>query len=266
MSKKDEIAPKNPALEAAMTQVTSSDTSANRRRLYEELIRAILIVPAHGRIGRSGWRKLEKDTDLELVIGEDDEGKPTLPAFTSEEALGRWGEKVGSFVGLPGRELFRIAVDLKVRSVAINPAGPVGGQLLPGELRALAEGQVPEMSGAFVETITVSKLGPLSFKAPKAAPPDEFLERVRDRCGSYPEVRRAYLFTADLGDGREHIMIGIEFARMMKQAEAKGVFKELGSAIGPVIGTNVMVDFMDLRAMGVLAEIASLVPAVFARG
>jgi len=258
-------APENPALEAAMNQVASQDTSANRRRLYEELIRAMLIVPVHGRVGKSGWRKLEKDTNVELVIGEDEDGKTTLPAFTSEDALNRWGETVDGFVGLAGRELFRFAVDLKVHSVAINPAGPIGGQLLPGELRTLAEGQVPEISGAFVETITVSKLGPLNFKAPQGSPPPEFLKKVRDRCGAYPEIRRAYLFSAEMGDGRDHLVVGIEFARFMKQAEAKAVFKELGSEIGPMIGTNEMVDFMDLKAMGVLSEIASLVPAVFAR-
>lgn len=249
-----------------MAAVAEQDTPERRRRLYEELLAGSLIVPVHGRVGRSGWRTLEKDTDLELVIGEDDEGNPTLPAFTSEAALARWGEKVGAFVGLPGRELFRIAVDLKLRSVAINPAGPIGGQLLPGELRTLAEGQVPELSGALLETITVSKLGPLDFKAPRTAPPEEFLERIRDRCGAYPEIRRAYLFSADMGDSREHMVIGIEFARHMNQAEAKNVFKELGSSIGPIMGTNEAVDFMDLKAMGVLAQIASLVPAVFARG
>jgi hypothetical protein len=258
--------PENPRLEAAMAGVAENDTPENRRRLYEELIGGSLIAPVHGRVGQTGWKKLEKDTDLELVIGEDDDGNPTLPAFTSETALARWGEKVDGFVGLPGRELFRIAVELKVRSVAINPAGPIGGQLLPGELRTLAQGQVPELSGAFVETITISKLGPLDFKAPRAAPPEEFLERIRDRCAAYPEVRRAYLFSADMGDAREHVVIGIEFARYMNQAEAKNVFKELGSSIGPIMGTNEMVDFMDLKAMGVLAEIASLVPAVFARG
>lgn len=255
--------PENPGLEYAMTAVATKDTPENRRRLYEELIKAVLLVPAHSAPSRTGWRTTERETSLDVVIAKDAKGQSTLAAFTHVDALRQWLPKGGAFVGLPAKDLFRVAIDLKVASMSINPAGPIGGQLLPGELRALAEGQIPEGEGAFIETITIGKLGIVSYKAPGASPSADMVARLRDRAGVYPEIRRAYLFCADMGDGRDHYVVGIEFSRLMTADQAKGVFRDLGGAIGPLMRTNEMVDFMDLRAMGLLKEIAQLVPALF---
>ena len=49
---------------------------------------------------------LLKDTGVELHTVRDDEGRPVLPAFTSEEALNQWARSGAPFLGLPARTVF----------------------------------------------------------------------------------------------------------------------------------------------------------------
>jgi SseB protein N-terminal domain len=78
----------------------------------EELLEQQLLVPTPdtGEPPR-GSRRLEEDRDFDLVLVADDEGRPVLPAFTSEEALARWIPEGSRYVALPGRLLLELMVE-----------------------------------------------------------------------------------------------------------------------------------------------------------
>jgi hypothetical protein len=249
----------NPELEAAMSAVSEKDEPGTRERLYKQLLRAKLIVPLRKKGWKEGWRLIRRSPDAQLMVGRTERGEPTLTAFTSEAALKAWMPGGSAYCVMHAMDLFRTAVTIKAVSLAINVAGPVTGTLLPSELKALSEEEVPAGGVADMETVTPGRLGPIQFLSPRHPPPDAFFEKLRDRAASFPEIRRIYYFCTDGGNGKENGVVGIEFTRRMETNAAKAVFRDLGAVLGPLMGTDQTVDFLDLKAMGILARVAAVV-------
>ena len=80
---------------------------------------------------------LESDLELELVGVIDYEGRPALPAFTSEAALLHWQPAGGPFVELPGRIVAQLLLQGEWDRIVVDTETPNAHEITRGEAAAL---------------------------------------------------------------------------------------------------------------------------------
>ncbi len=88
----------------------------------------------------------ERDGAVVPAIFTDDAGTRSLAAFTSQNALTRWGAATAVEM-VPGHALPDLADRQRVDDVFFDPAGPTPVRFGPDQLRAIVDGVVGEVSG-----------------------------------------------------------------------------------------------------------------------
>lgn len=125
------------SLVSAMGEMGAAPSATNWLRLHQALHAARLLVPIRS-AGASG--------EVEFVVGQS-EGAPLFVAFTDEDALNFWAEAGHDHVEISAQELCSIVVANDGAGLALNPAGPAGGQLARRDVELVAEGLVPTLDG-----------------------------------------------------------------------------------------------------------------------
>ncbi|MBI5305706.1 MAG: enhanced serine sensitivity protein SseB C-terminal domain-containing protein [Chloroflexi bacterium] len=243
--------PTNAELVRAMQAVASVDNADVRRDLYTAFLQSTLLVPVAPQPGaqkKIGWRPVEGETPVEFIVAQDDEEKFALFAFTDEESMTTWKSQGSSFIAVSAPNLFQMALDMNIESMLINVAGPVvGGELTRWEIQALASGIMPTEQGdegAAQMTIppgTRVAFGPLSQPAS-----EPLLATLKNALASHSEIRAAYLFELQVGNGDPQRVAGIDFEGEPDEAVIERVMNALGEAITPVLGEDEFLDFMVL--------------------
>ena len=117
------------------TTVSDALASGDPATLARALAEHSVVVPVAARDGAV--------VPLVLVDGA---GVRCLPAFTSQDALDRWGHG-GTVEVVPGPDVARLAAVQQADQVLFDPAGPVPVRLSPDVLATLSDGVVTDGDG-----------------------------------------------------------------------------------------------------------------------
>jgi hypothetical protein len=82
---------------------------------------------------------LSQDTAVDLLIVNDDDGRPVLPAFTTEKALNRWAAPGAPFLILPARTVMDLLAsdDTPWDRLVVDTNGPGTFTVSAAEARQL---------------------------------------------------------------------------------------------------------------------------------
>lgn len=193
--------PSNPRLSTAMRQAAESGDPAARAGVLAELGDSALIVPI--RDGQDG----EPEVRAALSPG----GEPLLLAFTEEEALRAWASGPVRWASIRGADLSAFAEANSAAGLALNPAGPHGGEVSREEIARLAELtaleplETDEATG--ITTMSVRDGAKVRLR-PLENPPEGLVAALRKALAGRDEVRRAFLLES-VGPGGSHPVIGL---------------------------------------------------------
>ncbi len=155
----------------------------------------------------TGLEAGERVRDEELSVGvrsiRDESGRPVLPAFTSEKALLRWLPEGSRYVVLRGRDVLELFHDGDWDVLALDAGDPhvrLLSRVDAGRLLGVARKTVPEGTSVLIGQ-------------PAKAPPNGFLEEIRQACAE-AAVIAAYLFQTEVpaDDAGPHLAVGIDTA------------------------------------------------------
>jgi hypothetical protein len=193
-------------VEEDLRALAAADTPQNRSAFYRDLLKARLRLASPGAIGSGklpeGEGVAAEGTKIPFLARTGPDGRKMVPAFTSETALLAWRPEGCDTVELSVPDLCRVALNAEAGSVVINPAGPVGGTLLEGELQALAEGRSPDMPG-----LKASLPGLPPLRAPAAAPPEGVLRALRQAAADEPGLASVRWAEAELEGSVRAVLI-----------------------------------------------------------
>jgi hypothetical protein len=128
----------NSHLEKLMREMSLRPDMEVRRLLYAELLKSTLLLPTPSPLESVSHETPLKE--LQLVTQPGPKNELVWIAFTNKAALRRWRDHFEeAYVAIEGAPLFILAVQNRVESILINPAGPVGGRITGVELQILAE-------------------------------------------------------------------------------------------------------------------------------
>jgi len=218
--------------------VEAATNPAARPDFYRELLRADLFVVTPDAPDAEGSTQLAAGATLSLVSWQGPSG-PYTPIFSSRERVDEVAHHIGremGFVALQGSALFGMLTQVPQPAV-LNPGFAFGKQLVPDEIRRLADGTIfqPHERRVF-EKATQVLLGQ------PAAYPQELVDALTRLFRGRPSVEAAYVAQIQIpGEDAPHPIVGLVSSDAAKDiADAGLVAKELGRP-SPV-------DFLPLNA------------------
>jgi hypothetical protein len=236
-----------------------------RRRFFEALLRAKLIVPSPeleaGAHPVDAEHRLLEPATINIVGTTAPDGSRGLIALTSEAALLAWRPVGCPYAELPARDVFAMALRGGFGSLVLNPSGPAGGFVKEDELRALAEGQVP---GGPIERQRLGRGTEIAMGAPVRPVPPGLLEEVRAQAEARPEVRGAWIVQLAVGDDAPHLCVVLEHA---PGANPETFVPPLMAAVEAVLPPGEAVDCLPQPTGGSILPMArTTVPPAYLRG
>jgi hypothetical protein len=154
--------------------------------------------------GAEGARTIPAGEKLELRTVPTQSG-PAILAFTSLEILRLSIDGESRWTMLPAKSLLEVSAG---SGILLNPCGPFGKELTPGEIRLALGGIVaPDEHRLQVARPTRALLGRLAVE------PSELLDQVSRFCSTQPSVEAAYtsgICMPQTGEAKPHPLIGIE--------------------------------------------------------
>jgi len=260
--------PSNDELIFAINAVANEDSPPNRKNLYKELLKSILLIPIPKKTDRSEsgkWVVLDDSKDVEIITGQNAKGEKLLFTFTDYTALRVWRKAGASYIALRAQDVFRLAQENGAASIVINPAGPIGGELTSREINFLIEGAIPEMNSiksgltkAIFERGTSVMIG-----APAKSPSKAFIDLLHDALSIQPDILAGYLYQTKIGHGEPHLVIGIQFHGNVVKEKQEVIFQSIARSIQPVLSTDDFVDFMVLTDPNIISAVKEQVKPIY---
>lgn len=214
MSEKKKI--ENPALVWAIEQLRIQNTKEAQKQLFQEIVKAVFIVPATitpvgepTEANEKGERRQQAQVRLRMIASKNDQSK-VIPLFTDDEQKAR-GEKEGApkpqYVPLRLVDVARVvAADPQLAGVVINPYGAVNVRLtreqvtaLLGQSKAAQQPAQPQQKPG-VQQVQV-KIG-----TPTETPTD-LLQRLTVELEKDPRITRAWLRFLEKGDEKGYLCV-----------------------------------------------------------
>lgn len=231
-SSTDDDGPTNDELLTALGEVDEGASPEARGRMFTALLDATLVVPVTdaGEADPGG----AADLDLDVPILTTADGRSALPVFTDEDALSRFDDEDTPYVGIEGRTLFRMLAAEPPDLVVVNPAGPIGLELVAEELAVLAEGRVPPP-----QLDEEPPAGPqLRIGVPRPEDvPVGLVPAARDALAADPDLVEGYLVTVASEDGEQtQLALGIAFAGDPDEDAIREAFTTVAEAIREHVG------------------------------
>ncbi len=121
--------PENPGFVEVMTTMAKGFDWEVRKRLYDEFVNAILLVPA----------TTDEDGDDVPAVLEIEDGHPVYVAFSDWDSLRAHAPLLDHYLPVQGADLAEYVHAHTPAGLRINPAGDVGGRLLGHEVESLVE-------------------------------------------------------------------------------------------------------------------------------
>lgn len=222
------------ALERKLAQ--AADDPATRPEFYKELLEAEIFVIGFTDSPGEGRTTVPEGAKLSIVNWTKDDGTPTIPFFTSLEALQRALKEEARFVAMPARSFFEITLG---SFLVLNPMSSYGKEFHPDEVRALLEtGMNHEPVRRVVQKETRVLLGqPANY-------PVEMVASLTKLLARHSAVKAAYLclmHDPESGD-KPTLVVGFEGEGDLTEA-----IKEAGSVAADTAPRGELVDFFELK-------------------
>lgn len=261
--------PDNSALERAINDVAKDRNEKTMNALYTEFLNCELVLlikdPPEGYIVSPETEEkptqmvLEKGTKLQFPLIKDKEGKNVLLVFTNNNALISYNKDAPSII-LSSAIVFKMALDLKVDYIAINPAGPFEGYLASNEISLLAEGRIPSYS--VPSASTVQKNTTMRFGEPAEQPPKELIDFLREIVSNKKEVNAAYILMIQIGDGQSHLALGLD---LTDDNAIAAIDSELRKGISDKLKQGEYLDLLPLNKLGLTNSIKDTITPFYLR-
>lgn len=244
----------------AMQRVAVQDTPQAREVVYAEFLKSWLwiCVPELPDGFRPGMTTLATGMKISVATPNNTKGVRVLPAFTDLEALRNYDPNTPQ-LALPATEVFKMAVQLAVGGIMINPFDPVrkpirpGGNLTRREFEALAAGMIPTptLDGSG-QVLTAKKSVQIQI-APCTTPMNsEIKSRLQAAARQFANLSRIYRYRMRYVEtGSESEVFGVICDA--QGDELREIITHLMSSIKPSIAPDHYVDFIVLHPEQLLA-------------
>ena len=242
----------NARLVHAMQAVATQDDPDSRRELYEAMLDSILLVPTNEQV-QPGIRDIQPGEEIVFITLEVAGGKLAWPFFTHRKAVLAWQSDI-HFYGFQARHIFQLARQYGIDSILINPAGPVGGQVMRWEIEALADGNIPVNNAVTAETILHHTRILIGAPAQDQLPTPEVVERVKQVLHNHDEVSGGYLFMLGMEDRVPQVVLGVQFTSQVDAQQTEREMSALAAEIAAGLG--------DHEPLGLLVLSDDLLPVV----
>jgi len=116
----------NAALAQAMHAVAMNDNADTRKKLYQELLASMFLIPVPELpkgLG-PGMQKMETGMELPLYSAVDSDQVRFTVAFTDLGALRNWDPNT-PYLGLKAIDFFRFLLGTDIQDIQINPFDPI---------------------------------------------------------------------------------------------------------------------------------------------
>jgi hypothetical protein len=235
--------PENSDLEKIMREMSVRPDMKVRRVLYLQLLKCTLLVPTPSPLGASTQGAPLKS--LQLVTQPGTEGGIVWLVFTSRTALRQWRPGFeDAYVAMRGDQLFSLAVQNRVEEILVNPAGPIGGKITRMELEMLAEGTLPQEGGGKTHTVRAREQTPIRIGTPAQPLKQDLVDHLRQHLKSRPDVLAGYVAAMVIGEGKAHLILGIQFAAIPDHKEVKPLMDAIGGGIPALLSTGEYLDMV----------------------
>jgi len=243
------MAENNKLLEAIIA-LSQSDTAQTRRGLYEELLMAQLLVPQPDgapELDLDERGKTRKPVEMSLGLRKNDNDEMTLDAFTDEGLLAvSYGEGC-AYLSLDASALFKeIAKNEEVEVLAVNPNGPVGGEMGRSEIVSLSQGILPEFIDDD-ESVTLQSESEILIGQPAVAPDKDLVKLITKAVKSHKKIKTGYLFQMKVNEEEPHLALGIEVLEGFKEEDFRKLATELSKSAPPYLPDGEYLDILPLE-------------------
>jgi hypothetical protein len=251
--KQNPIEDGNPALVRAMEGVAANDSPENRKKLYDALLNAMLLIPVPaipaGLSLEPGIQTIEEGVDIRIVGLHDAKGVCITPAFTDVEALRNWDPNT-PYIGVRSADLFRFLLDKEAKDVLINPFDPIrkmiraGGRVTRREIEQLAQGVAPTNTG--IQQFHFKEGEKVFIGLPANPPSAAVQELLRSKATEIAEIADVYFFQMVRGS-TPSIVVGVGLSQNVSEDRKRQIMQSLGSAIRGQVPRDQFLDFMFLQ-------------------
>src|ERR1051326_8408707 len=207
----------NSPLPAAMMAVAKDDSPQNRQTLYQTMLNTWFVVPTREEPhDKPGFSAVPENVSDSFSLEHNSEGQLVVVAFTDEEALRNWQNRI-PWIALQGTAFFQAVASTGAEEIVINPYEPAnpaskmirpGGRMKRWEFESLAEGKIPE-KGA---TDKVVESQSVLVSMPKQMPAPEVLNAMEETAGKFADIAAMYFGQVTYPDGEPHWTIAVEFS------------------------------------------------------
>ena len=199
-----QLPPENQELLSAVMDV-AAHPETDRSRLHAALVGATYLVPLARGLNTPPAKGEEVNLEVLTLTGPD--GKMALPVFTHPEAIVLWNPQDQSSVALPGAAVFQMAAQSPMDLVAINPAGPFGGNVPRAEFEAYAQGLLPGMNPAAPVQVPPQNV---YLDLPLEPLPEQTRAQLCEMFENSEAILEAYLFLLQVGEtGSPDLTLGV---------------------------------------------------------
>lgn len=238
----------NPELVSAMENIARQDSPENRRALYAAFLKSELLVPIAKSLAGgmpTGLQTVIGTTDVEFIVAQNAHGQSALFAFTDEDAIKQWKPEC-IYISSQAQDLFSMALEMNVASIIMNVAGPtVRGELNRWEFQALVSGKIPDsLTQVGTQIITPPPDAEVHFRKLTTKPSGKLLTGIRDALANRSEITAGYLMETQIDQGVPHLVIGVQFGKLLSEEEIRNAMDELGDKISAVLSEGEYIDFI----------------------
>jgi hypothetical protein len=253
-SKPAPLLPDPKPLLQAMHVVALNDTPENRGNLYREFLNSWVWICVNEL--PEGWKPgmttVSAGMTIPVVTTNNAKGNRVLPAFTDPAALANYDPNTPS-VAFPAVEIFKIALQLGVDDVLVNPFDPVRKPIRPGgivtrrEFEALAQGLIPQRTpDGKGQVLTVQKPTQIQIGRCKTPISSEIKSQLVATAAKLPEVEKIFRYQVRFVDtGAQSEVIGLVCS--VKPDRFQQIATSLMSSIQPLIAPGHYIDLTVVR-------------------
>ncbi|MBI3404199.1 MAG: enhanced serine sensitivity protein SseB C-terminal domain-containing protein [Acidobacteria bacterium] len=209
----------NEALVSALQAAAQDKGVQARRRIYQELLPALLYLPA-----------LENETGPTYVTFPNAHNQETFVAFTDPQQCERWSQDhphVNAGLMQGTTEVFRAATQFKVAAVVINPGHPDSTELAPWEFSLLASGRIPASAPAAPAASAATASITTSIQKPSAEPSAEWTAQLKECLAARQGVMAGYLFEMPTDETGVALHVGVRVRAALDEAGVKEAMADL---------------------------------------
>jgi len=250
--------------EIALKRVSESPTTKNRREFSSALLETTFYVPLPEK-GEPNTITLKtpRKTSVTLKTEEGKEGKILLPVFTSRDLVEeRRPESLP--LAIPSKDLLVMLAGGGVDILEINPDHHITGEIKFSDLNALAEAAGLKPKESDVSLIMLKDETIIHVSKPFSDLTEEQYDYLRESLSTYPEVLRAYVFTAIFDHGEPQDVVGVCFAG--NKMKALSILQSISPGLSKILKPGQKVNFLGFMESPLVEQVEAIISPFYKKG